>query len=142
MGAVSKDGPSAGTAITLALMSLALKRPVDSLLCMTGEISLRGKILPVGGLKEKLLGAKMYGMKRVLVPIANRSDVVQAVTDDIVPFAEDKSIHAELELAKKKMGLSVTYVNDIYDVIQYSWSDLSLRNLPPTSDHTSYISKI
>lgn len=142
MGAISKDGPSAGTAITLALMSLALKRPVDSLLCMTGEISLRGKILPVGGLKEKLLGAKMYGMKRVLVPIANRSDVVQAVTDDIVPFAEDKSIHAELELAKKKMGLSVTYVNDIYDVIQYSWSDLSLHNLPSTSDHTSYISKI
>lgn len=143
MGAISKDGPSAGTAITLALMSLALRRPVDPLLCMTGEISLRGKILPVGGLKEKLLGAKMYGMKRVLVPVANRSDVVQAVTDDIAPFAEDNSIHSELDIVQNKLGLAVTYVNDIYDVIQYAWSDLSFRDFSPNADHgATYLSKM
>lgn len=136
MGAVSKDGPSAGTAITLALLSLALKRPVDPLLCMTGEITLRGKILPVGGVKEKLLGAKMYGMKQVLVPTANRSDVVQAVTDDIVPFA-DESINAELELVQKQMGLKVTYVNDIYDVIQYTWPELTLQSSLSTTEHGS-----
>lgn len=128
MGAVSKDGPSAGTAITLALMSLALNRPVDPLLCMTGEITLRGKILPIGGIKEKLLGARLYGMKRVLVPLSNRSDVVQAVTDDIVPFIQSEG---ELMLVREKMGLSLTYVNDIYDVIQYVWSDIALHNETP-----------
>lgn len=128
MGAVSKDGPSAGTAITLALMSLALHRPVDPLLCMTGEITLRGKILPIGGIKEKLLGARLYGMKRVLVPLSNRSDVVQAVTDDIVPFVQSKG---ELNLVREKMGLSLTYVNDIYDVIQHVWSDVAFHHQIP-----------
>lgn len=127
MGAVSKEGPSAGTAITLALISLALGKPVDPMLCMTGEITLRGKILPVGGVKEKLLGAKTYGMKRVLIPIANRSDVVQAVTDDISAFVEDDGLHLELEMVKTKLGLSVTYINDIFDVIQYVWPDLVLN---------------
>ncbi|QLQ81211.1 hypothetical protein HG537_0E05660 [Torulaspora globosa] len=127
MGAVSKDGPSAGTAITLALISLALGKPVDPLLCMTGEITLRGKILPVGGIKEKLLGAQTYGMKRVLIPIANRSDVVQTVTNDISAFIEDDGLHLELQMVKTKLGISITYINDIFDVIQYVWPDLLLN---------------
>lgn len=128
MGAISKDGPSAGTAITLALVSLALQRPVDPLLCMTGEITLRGKVLPVGGLKEKLLGAQMYGMKRVLVPIANRPDVIQAVTNDVMAFVDDNGLHLELEMIKNKLGLSITYVNDIFDVIHFVWPGILLQD--------------
>ncbi|QLL33650.1 hypothetical protein HG536_0E05610 [Torulaspora globosa] len=143
MGAVSKDGPSAGTAITLALISLALGKAVDPLLCMTGEITLRGKILPVGGVKEKLLGAQTYGMKRVLIPIANRPDVVQAVTNDILAFVDDDGLHLELEMIKTKLGLSVTYVNDMFDVIQYVWPDLLLNaHFPATGNGNPCISKM
>lgn len=132
MGGISKDGPSAGSAITLALMSLALGRTIDPLLCLTGEITLRGKILPVGGIREKLLGAQMYGMKRVLIPRGNRSDAVNAITNDVLPFIDDNGLHLELEMIKEKLGLSVTYVNDIFDVFQYVWPDLMLQTHLPT----------
>ena len=74
-GAVPKDGPSAGLAHTIALISLFSGKAVPPELAMTGEVSLRGRVMPVGGIKEKLIGAHRAGVKRVLLPVGNRKDV-------------------------------------------------------------------
>jgi ATP-dependent Lon protease len=74
-GAVPKDGPSAGVAMVTSLASLLTGRPAPPDVAMTGEITLRGKILPVGGIKEKVLAAKRAGIRRVVVPEKNRRDV-------------------------------------------------------------------
>lgn len=74
-GAVPKDGPSAGITMTTAMLSAVTQIPVRADVAMTGEVTLRGRVLPIGGLKEKLLAARMAGMKVVLVPEENRSDV-------------------------------------------------------------------
>lgn len=74
-GAIPKDGPSAGLAHTIALISLFAGKPVPPQIAMTGEVSLRGRVMPVGGIKEKLIGALRAGVKTVLLPYANRKDV-------------------------------------------------------------------
>jgi len=74
-GAIPKDGPSAGVAMFIALTSLMTDRPVRSDTAMTGEISLRGLVLPVGGIKEKLAAAARAGIKRVMLPARNRKDI-------------------------------------------------------------------
>lgn len=74
-GASKKDGPSAGGAITSSLMSLALNKQFKKNYAMTGEISLNGKILKIGGLKEKLLAAKREGIDNVFVPKSNKNDL-------------------------------------------------------------------
>ena len=76
-GAVPKDGPSAGITMATAMLSAFAERPVDHLIAMTGEINLRGKVMPIGGLKEKLLAANMAGVKRVLIPEENRKDLAE-----------------------------------------------------------------
>ena len=73
-GAIPKDGPSAGVAMFLALVSLMTERSVREDTAMTGEISLRGLVLPVGGIKEKVLAAHASGIKRVMLPARNRKD--------------------------------------------------------------------
>lgn len=73
-GATPKDGPSAGCTIVTALMSLALNKPIRQNVAMTGEVSLRGKILPVGGIKEKTIAAKRVGVTCVILPDENRKD--------------------------------------------------------------------
>ena len=74
-GAIPKDGPSAGVAMFIALASLFMDRPVHNDLAMTGEISLRGLVLPVGGIKEKILAAVAAGIRRVMLPARNRKDL-------------------------------------------------------------------
>jgi ATP-dependent Lon protease len=76
-GAVPKDGPSAGVAMTVALSSLISGRPVRNDVAMTGEVTLTGQVLPIGGLKEKSLAAQRAGIKRVLVPQRNEGDVAE-----------------------------------------------------------------
>ena len=70
-----KDGPSAGVAIALAIMSLYLDRPIGSDYAFTGELSLKGEILPVGGIKEKIIGAVNSGIKKIYIPESNLSDL-------------------------------------------------------------------
>jgi Lon-like ATP-dependent protease len=73
-GATPKDGPSAGVAMVTSMLSLALDRPIRNDLAMTGEISLTGKVLAVGGIKEKIMGARRAGIKHVILPAACERD--------------------------------------------------------------------
>lgn len=92
-GAVNKEGPSAGITLTTTLISLFKQAPVDSIIAMTGEITLRGKILPIGGLKEKLIGAHRSGIKEVYLPLENEPDLddvpKEIINDLIIHFVTD-----------------------------------------------------
>lgn len=76
-GATRKDGPSAGITIVSALLSLALDRPLRQNVAMTGEVSLIGKVLPVGGIKEKTIAAKRSGVTCIILPEENRKDFTE-----------------------------------------------------------------
>ncbi len=105
-GAVPKDGPSAGVTLTTALISALLKIKYPGKIAMTGEITLRGRILPVGGLNEKLLAAKRYGMKTVMVPDGNRADIRELDKELIdgleIIFIKDYSQIYDIIFGKKK----------------------------------------
>ena len=96
-GAVPKDGPSAGITMATAIFSAVTERKIRADLAMTGEITLRGRVLPIGGLKEKLLAAKQAGIKTVLVPKENQPDVeelLQEITKglEIIPVSQMKEV--------------------------------------------------
>lgn len=97
-GAVPKDGPSAGITMATAILSAIIKKPVRADIAMTGEITLRGRVLPIGGLKEKLLAAKYAKIKEVLVPAENKPDIQEL----------DKEITD---------GLTITFVSSMKEVL-------------------------
>ncbi|KAI9718461.1 MAG: hypothetical protein M1828_006706 [Chrysothrix sp. TS-e1954] len=103
-GAVPKDGPSAGLAHTIALISLFMGKPVPPTLAMTGEVSLRGKVTPVGGIKEKLIGALRAGVKTVLLPQGNRKDVRDCPEE-------------------VKQGMEIVHVEHIWEALKIVWPD-------------------
>jgi len=83
-GAVPKDGPSAGVAITIALASMVSKKPVNAAVAMTGEVTLTGQVLPVGGIKEKVLAARAAGIDRVFLPDRNEADIHDIRGEDLL----------------------------------------------------------
>ena len=99
-GATPKDGPSAGVTMACALVSLLGNIEVRKDVAMTGEISLRGRVLPIGGLKEKTMAAYRYGIKTIIVPYENRYDI-----DDIDPVVKENT---EIVFAKT--------IDDVLDV--------------------------
>lgn len=103
-GAIPKDGPSAGLAHTVALISLFSGKPVPPTLAMTGEVSLRGRVLPVGGIKEKLIGALRAGVERVLLPEGNRKDA--------------RDLPEEV-----KTGLKIEFVSHIWEALGHVWPE-------------------
>jgi ATP-dependent Lon protease len=103
-GAIPKDGPSAGLAHTVALVSLFSGQSVPTTLAMTGEVSLRGRVLPVGGIKEKLIGALRAGVERVLLPEGNRKDA--------------RDLPQEV-----KQGLKIEFVGHIWEALGLVWPE-------------------
>ncbi len=101
-GAVPKDGPSAGAAMVTALVSLLSGRPVRDRLAMTGEMTLSGIILPIGGVKEKVLGAKRAGIKEVLLPADNEPNAVADLTPEILG------------------DMKITYVRTLDEVLEHA----------------------
>ncbi|MFV5693307.1 endopeptidase La [Flavobacterium sp. LT1R49] len=108
-GATPKDGPSAGIAMLTSLVSLFTQKRVKKNLAMTGEITLRGKVLPVGGIKEKILAAKRANIKEIILCHENKSDI-----DEI------KSEYLE--------GLTFHYVKEMSEVLKYALTDQNVKN--------------
>ncbi len=112
-GAIPKDGPSAGIAILSALTSLFTQRKIKAYTALTGEITLRGKVLPVGGIKEKILAAKRSGIKEIILCKENEKDVEEVQADFIkglkFHFVETMDEVLELALEKKKDKYAVNF---------------------------------
>jgi ATP-dependent Lon protease len=108
-GAIPKDGPSAGVAMTIALVSILCRIPVRKDVAMTGEVTLRGKVLPIGGLKEKILAAVRSRMRIVIIPEQNKKDL-----EDIPP-----------EILKK---LKIVPVSEVGEALK-----LALEKFPPSA---------
>lgn len=106
-GAIPKDGPSAGITLATAILSAALNKKVKGNVAMTGEITLRGEILPIGGLKEKLLAAKRYGINKVLIPEENNIDLVD-ISEEILN------------------GLEIIAVKNFEESIKHTFVNLSI----------------
>ena len=100
-GAIPKDGPSAGITMTTALVSLLTGRPVKHTVGMTGEVTLQGRVLPIGGLKQKVLAAHAAGLTDVILPERNRADLddVPADVKEQMTFHPVMSLDEVLELA-------------------------------------------
>ena len=108
-GAVPKDGPSAGITIATSIASALTQRKVLDRVAMTGEITLRGKVLPVGGIKEKILAAKRAGINRIILSKENQKDIEEI---------------ADIYLK----GVTFDYVEDIQDVLKIALTDEKVAN--------------
>ena len=101
-GSTPKDGPSAGITITTALLSLAMDKPIKENDGMTGEISLRGNVLPIGGLKEKSTAAHRAGIKHIIAPFQNKKDL-EEIPDKVLK------------------DVKITFVKEVEEVIKLSF---------------------
>src|SRR4030066_673524 len=106
-GAVPKDGPSAGIAITTALVSALTKIPVKRVVGMTGEITLRGRVLEIGGVKEKVIAGHRAGLKTIVLPKDNKKDLedIPASIQKDVHFVFASKLEEVLDIALKKWPL-------------------------------------
>ena len=134
-GAIPKDGPSAGIAITTSIVSILTGIPVSSSVAMTGEVTLRGRVLPIGGLKEKLLAALRGGLKTVLIPSDNEKDLAEIPDNvkkglEIIPVA---TVDEVLKLALTKALTPIKW-NDVDDVENVSGTSEG-RNIDPLLTH-------
>jgi ATP-dependent Lon protease len=118
-GAIPKDGPSAGITMVTAVASALSGRPVNGDLAMTGEITLSGRVLPVGGIKEKVLAAKRLGINTVILPAQNEKNVREDLTDEL------------------REGLTVHYVSDMDEVLE-----LALAPKQAQPDHGLHVHNI
>jgi ATP-dependent Lon protease len=112
-GAVPKDGPSAGIALFTALASLVTGIKVDSKIAMTGEITLRGAVLPIGGLKEKLLGAQRAGITKVLIPkdnVIDLKDVPEEVRNELTIIP----VETVEDVLKETLGISLPRIEHVF----------------------------
>ncbi|KAM9906332.1 hypothetical protein OXX69_006843 [Metschnikowia pulcherrima] len=140
-GAVQKDGPSAGITMALSFLSLVLQRPVPSNIAMTGEITLRGLVLPIGGLKEKILGAHLTGqIDKVIVPRENRRDVLEEYVHKINDSHRLNALLKDDELGEykdtspedyfaDKYGVRIVYAKEFWDVIKLVWGGDLIANV-------------
>lgn len=134
-GAVQKDGPSAGITMALLFLSLILEKPVPLTIAMTGEITLRGLVLPIGGLKEKMLGAHLTGhIRKLIVPRQNRRDVIEEyVTKINDPGMMNQLLQDNAQVNFKnsapedyfaeRYGIRIVYAKEFWDVIKHVWGD-------------------
>jgi len=119
-GAIPKDGPSAGVTMVTALVSALTRRPVRPRVAMTGEITLSGQVLPVGGIKEKVLAAKRAGVTEVILPADNEPNVMEDLNADMLgtlSLRYVKSIHEAIDLALEREPVSPETHKPIRDVV-------------------------
>ena len=111
-GATPKDGPSAGIGMVTSIISAITEIPVNKDVAMTGEITLRGLVLPIGGLKEKLLAAHRAGIKKVLIPLENKKDLVEVPKTilDSMEIITVKNVDEVLKIALTKSLKPVKWV--------------------------------
>jgi ATP-dependent Lon protease len=112
-GAVPKDGPSAGVTMVSALASELTGRPVRGDIAMTGEISLSGRVLPVGGIKEKVLAARRHGITELILPKQNEKNVAEDLTEDL------------------RRELRIHFVTEISEVLAIALTPVSQQTLTP-----------
>lgn len=141
MGLIQKDGPLAGVTMALLFLSLIMDKAVPADIAMTGEITLRGLILPIGGVKEKLLGAHLTGqIRRMIIPRENRKDLIEEYLRDMEEEGKSQSL-AEMnallkdneatkftmteveEFYQQKYGIQMYYAREFLDVMKLVWPD-------------------
>jgi ATP-dependent Lon protease len=105
-GATPKDGPSAGVTMMTALISLLIDKPVSNTLAMTGEASLRGRVLPVGGIKEKVLAARRLGISKILIPDRNKKDL-EDIPEELLKTVEVVLCNSMSQVIKEAFGIGV-----------------------------------
>ncbi|MEG0309577.1 MAG: endopeptidase La [Eubacterium sp.] len=115
-GSTPKDGPSAGVTLTTALASLVLGKPVDSKLSMTGEITLSGQVLPVGGIKEKVIAAHRSGIKKILLPKENKKDL-EDIPDEVKNELTFVFVETIEEVLKEALNIDLPKYDVKFDLI-------------------------
>ncbi|MFM7320698.1 MAG: endopeptidase La [Armatimonadota bacterium] len=119
-GAIPKDGPSAGITLVTALASLLTGRPVKPRLAMTGEVTLTGRVLPIGGVKEKILAARRAGVRSIILPARNRKDLEEDIPADL------------------RRGMAFHFVDDVAEVVRIALQPSTSKDRPPVPSRAEF----